>query len=278
MPRVLMLEGNCLDHQARAQAQCVRTSSQVFHDAITPYFPDLEIAVVHGAEPNRSVPGGGLAAYDGLMIGGSSLHAYDDSFAVTNQIDLVRSFGQTGKPIFGCCWGLQIAAIAAGGSVGLCPRGREVGVARKIAVNDDGATHPLYARKPKVFDALCIHQDEVTTLPPGSVPLGANGHSAVQAATFPLGQSQVWAVQYHPEFDLRHMAGLYTLYGDALIDQGFFVDQADCKRMAHQLYALAQDPTDQRLAWQTGLDADILDDRMRRAEIINWIDQNLYGH
>lgn len=177
-----------------------------------------------------------------------------------------------GLPILGSCWGLQIAVMAAGGLVEYNSRGRGVGFARKILQNEVGAAHPIFSGKPRVFDAPCIHYDEVTRLPEGATLLASNDHSLVQAAIVPLGKSEVWAVQYHPEFDIAQLVQLYTLYADDLFAQGFFADRDALAAYVALQEGLAAEQDDAGLAWQLGVDADITDDRQRRLEIINWIE------
>jgi len=126
-----------------------------------------------------------------------------------------------------------------------------------------------------VFDAPCIHYDEVTRLPDNATLLAANAHSAVQAALIPLGRSTVWAVQYHPEFDLAQIAQLNRLDQDDMVAQGFFADRAAIAAYNEKLEALHADRTRGDLAWQLGVDADILDDRRRAAEIIAWIEHQV---
>jgi GMP synthase (glutamine-hydrolysing) len=45
---------------------------------------------------------------------------------------------KTGVPVWGSCWGLQIATVALGGSVRRNPRGRELAIARAITVTEAG--------------------------------------------------------------------------------------------------------------------------------------------
>ncbi len=44
-------------------------------------------------------------------------------------------------------------------------KGREIGIAYNITLNNDGVKHPLYHKKPKIFDAFASHLDHITTLP-----------------------------------------------------------------------------------------------------------------
>jgi GMP synthase (glutamine-hydrolysing) len=267
------MEGNAASKRKVGAELGVRSSSEIYTLAIRDHYPDLTLDVVNAADEDWAIPHGrSLFDYDGMVITGSSLHAYDPEFAVTNQIELVRKAGDAGLPMFGSCWGLQIAVMAAGGTVEYNPKGREVGFARKIILNDAGTAHPMFRGKPRVFDAPCIHYDEVTNLPSGATLLASNDHSLVQAAVVPVGVSNVWAVQYHPEFDLAQLVQLYTLYADDMIAQGFFADRAALEDHTRLIAALAADPTDAGLAWQLGIDEDITDDRRRRLEIINWIE------
>ncbi|MDE2041507.1 MAG: type 1 glutamine amidotransferase, partial [Alphaproteobacteria bacterium] len=245
MPRLLMMEGNTAEKRARGAALKVRSSSEIYLLAVKAHFPELEVDVVNAADPAPvgAIPHGRmLADYDGIIITGSSLHAYDPEFAVTNQIAMVKEAGALGKPMFGSCWGLQIAVMAAGGRVEYSAKGREVGIARKITLNEAGRAHPMFRAKPPVFDATCIHYDEVTRMPEGATLLASNAHSKVQAAVVPLGKSDVWAVQYHPEFDLAQLVQLYTLYADDMIAQGFFADTAALEAYVKTLSALVAKP------------------------------------
>ncbi|ABD27042.1 glutamine amidotransferase class-I [Novosphingobium aromaticivorans DSM 12444] len=276
MTRLLLLEGNTADKRARGRELGVRSSSEIYAQAIAAHFPRIELDVLNGADEGEAIPHDrSWADYDGFVVTGSSLHAYDREFAVTNQIALVAQAAEHGLPIFGSCWGLQIAVMAAGGEVAYNPRGREVGFARKIALNDAGRAHPMFGAKQHVFDAPCIHYDEVVRMPDGATLLASNGHSLVQAAVIPLGQSEVWAVQYHPEFDLAQLVQLYTLYAADMIAQGFFSNEAELVAYRDKIARLAQDPTDAGLAWQLGIDADVLDPRQRAAEIIAWIESRV---
>src|SRR3984893_16610068 len=115
------------------------------------------------------------------MLPGSPLHIYDSDPCVTRQIDFARTAFAASVPMWGSCWGLQLAVVALGGSVRRNPRGRELPIARAITVTQAGRGHPLLAPRPAVFDALCSHIDEIETLPADSQVLAGNEISAVQA-------------------------------------------------------------------------------------------------
>ena len=61
------------------------------------------------------------------------------------------------------------------------------------------------------------------------------------------------------------------LYAQDMVAQGFVADEAALMAHIGRLEALAAEPGDKALGWQLGIDQDILDDKVRRAEIINWM-------
>jgi len=276
MTNLVLLEGNTAEKRATAKSLGVRSASEIYAQAILHHFPDIELDVINAADEDWAFPAGkSWNDYDGVVISGSSLHAYDTEFAVTNQIALVADAGELGLPIFGSCWGLQIAVMAAGGTVKYNPVGREIGLARKILPNAAGKEHPIFKHKPPVFDALCIHYDEVTELPKGATLLASNAHSKVQAALVPVGKSLVWAVQYHPEFDLEQIVQLYTLYSDDMTGEGFFKSKDALDTYVKKLKKLSADPKNAGLSWELAIDSDVIDHHCRNGEIIAWIEEEV---
>lgn len=276
MTSLVLLEGNTAEKRAMAKSLGVRSASEIYAQAILRHFPDIHLDIINAADEDWAFPEGkSWSDYDGVVISGSSLHAYDTEFAVANQIALVAEAGELGLPIFGSCWGLQIAVMAAGGTVKYNPVGREIGLARKILPTAEGQSHPMFKHKPAVFDALCIHYDEVTELPEGATLLASNAHSKVQAATVPVGKSLVWAVQYHPEFDLDQLVQLYTLYSDDMTNEDFFSTKEELAIYVDKLKRLAANPQDNGLSWELAMDSDVIDHHCRNGEIIAWIEEEV---
>ena len=272
MTRILLMDGNTCARQRTVLDLGARHAGLTYLETLQRHFPEIDFDRVDAAEPGNVLPlGTSLNDYQALVIGGSSMHAYEEIPEVQRQVEMLRAFAETGRPIFGSCWGLQIAAVAAGGNVRACRNGGEVVVARKLMLSDAGRRHSIYADKPPVFDAPCIHFDEIESLPSGAELLCSNSHSEVQAAIIPLGKSTVTGVQYHPEFDLRHLYDTVRMYGEMLIDQGFFADDAARLGYEGHLERLADNPEDVALQWQLGIDADVVDDDVRSREITNWV-------
>lgn len=279
--RFLVVEGNPATSRDAVTAAGGTVASTIYRDMLLALAPAGSTAeIVMAADPGaESLPSGlDWGAIDAVALTGSSLNIYDRTPEVVRQIDLSKRVYETGLPYFGSCWALQVATVAAGGEVKANPRGREVGLARKMALTEAGRGHPLYRGRAPVFDAVAIHTDEVTRPAPGTTVLSGNAVSAIQAAEIRHGNGVFWGVQYHPEFDLREIARLITRYGDGLIRDGLFADRAALDRFTVEAEALAADPTRRDLAWRLGVDADVLDPAVRLTEVRNWIQHQALPH
>jgi GMP synthase (glutamine-hydrolysing) len=237
--------------------------------------PGATVDVAYPADPDPGLPAGvALRDYDGLLWTGSSLTVREAADPrVARQLELVRAALGAGLPSFGSCFAAQLLATAEGGRVRANPKGREFGVARKIELAAAGREHPLFAGKPAVFDAYTSHGDEIEALPPGAELLASNAWSRVQALAVRRGGGEFWAVQYHPEFDLREIARLARARAPGLVAQGTFRDAAAAEAWAGEAEALADDPARADIAWRLAVDRDVLDPALRQREALNWLER-----
>ncbi|MGB7576859.1 MAG: type 1 glutamine amidotransferase [Pseudolabrys sp.] len=272
-PRLLVIEGNSPQTMADHVAVGGTAASKGYSDLLRELLPGAVVDICYPGDPVALLPdGSSLEGYDGIAITGSSLHVYNGGPEVMRQIELVRAALNTGTPIFGSCWGLQLITAAAGGSVRKNPKGRELGFGRGIRLTEAGRKHPMYAGKLDVFNAPTVHLDEVEALAPGTTVLATNAVSDVQSAEIRTNGSVAWAVQYHPEYPLREIAAIVRRIGTRLIEEGFFADTADIKTFAQDLDALDRDPGCKRLAWRHGISKNVLDKKLRVSEVANWIE------
>ena len=270
MKRLLLMEGSSPAARARAARLGQKTTGAVYARALLAEDLSLQIDILNGADEGAAPPAD-LSSYDGFAISGSALHAYDCVPEVTRQIDWVRRVAQRGIPIFGSCWGLQICVVAGGGVVERNFNRAEMGIARKIVPTAAGRSHAMMVGRSNAFDALCIHYDDVARLPEGSIILASNSHCPVQAAIIPLGNSLAWGVQYHPEFNLQHLAELFEGYGEDMVGTAFFDSRTALDIHIADLYTVAEADAQSPLAWRLGIDADLLDGPTRRTELRNWL-------
>jgi len=272
--RLLIIEGNAKQRRAQDYALGYCCGSDRYQKILKTILPDAVVEVAFPADGHLDIQ---LSDYSGVIIGGSGLNipANDDCPQVRHQIEFATAVFENGLPFFGSCWGLQVAAVAAGGQVGTSPKGREMGFARKISLTAAGQASPLFTGKSGPFDAPAIHVDEVTHLPSGGVVLASNTHSSIQAASIRYLNGEFWGVQYHPEFDLEHMANLTELFDTMILREGFYENDVALKHHVQQLKTLNKNRERSDLAWVLGLDQDVIDDALREREIQNWIDHQV---
>ena len=321
-PRILVVDGYKKPAREELAAGGATPAGPLYAAMLTRCHPGCTVDVVYPADPDSSLPhGAGLNHYDGIAWTGSSLTAYRDEPAVRVQIEFARAAFEAGLPSFGSCWAAQIGVAAAGGRCAANPRGREMGIARKIALTPEGRAHPLFFGKASVFDAFISHEDEITHLPPGAINLASNAFTRVQAVSVvhrggtlwalqyhpeydlhelgpctrmnedvrladpgfervhagagsvgsPDLRGTLWALQYHPEYDLHELARLTWCRIDKLVGLGFFQDREAAEAYVDRLEALHQDPSRRDIAWLLGIDADVMNEDVRLAEVRNWL-------
>jgi GMP synthase (glutamine-hydrolysing) len=239
----------------------------MFSRAIRHHRPDAEIETVvfDTAEPDMP---GALEAFDGVLWSGSNLTIHRRNALIDAQVDMARACFDRGIPQFGCCYGLQLGTVAAGGEVEANPNGVELGWARDVTLTGEGRAHPMYDGKAGRFHALCWHNDAVKALPADADLLATNTNSKVQAAILRRGGTEFWATQYHLEFDGAEVASLVDGFAPSIVEAGTMDEDAVAalvKDMRH-LAALAGDPA----SAPPDL-APVVDPALRTAELGNWL-------
>ncbi|MFC7054055.1 type 1 glutamine amidotransferase [Hansschlegelia quercus] len=274
--RILVAEGGTVELRERHAAQSGRTPSAFYADILTTLGKDLgaeiETEICFPADEGAVLPdAAGLEGYDGVAITGSGLNLWKGERSSLAQVDFARAVFDAGVPIFGSCWGLQVAAAAAGGAVTRNPQGREVGIARSIRVTEAGRAAGLHQGRREVFDAPAIHSDEVSVLPEGATVTATNELCAVQAAEIRHGKGVFWGVQFHPEYTFAELGGILTRITPIMVEEGFFRAPEEAGKYVADLVALDEDPGRKDVAWRLGVAPSVLDPKVRRTELINWL-------
>ncbi|MET1755015.1 type 1 glutamine amidotransferase [Novosphingobium sp. RD2P27] len=249
-----------------------RSSGETYEALLSHLAPGARCTRIQPADGNRALLGSAdLSQFDGVFITGSPLHLYQDSPECRRIITFMQAVFASGTPSFGSCAGLQVATVAAGGSVRSMGQRREAGFARRIFPTDAGRDHPLLRGRPPAFDAPAVHTDEVAQLPPGATLLASNSTTHVQAAEIRSEGGVFWGVQYHPEISLCEVAAALRRQSKDLIEHGLAAGQEDVERKAALVQALHEAPNRLDLAWQLGLDEQVVAQERRTLEVRNFI-------
>jgi GMP synthase (glutamine-hydrolysing) len=245
----------------------------LFLDFLRREAPNASSEIVYVADPDFALPEGTtIDDFDGFIWTGSDLTVYhQDDPRVAGQIEFARALTSSGAASWGSCWGIQLAALVGGGEVAVNPRGREWGIAREIKLNEAARSSPMLTGKPAKFDAFIMHLDEVTRLPEGTVSLGGNAHSPIQAAILENGDASFWSTQYHPEYNLYEMGRLIAARAKALVREGHFPDEKSVASYASDMKALHANPDSAELRERLKVGNDIIDPQVRELELRNWL-------
>lgn len=271
--RFLVAESETPDARERRRAAVGRSSGETYVDTLRALAPGAECVLVRPAEEGAGPSDcAALEGFDAVFLTGSPLHVYRDTPEVRRQLDFMRAVFASGTPAFGSCAGLQVAAAAAGGAVRENRRGHEAGFARRITPTAAGMAHKLLDGRPAAYDAPTVHSDEIERLPEGATLLATNGVTRVQAAEIRHGGGTFWGVQYHPELPLDEIASALRRQAGDLVAQGLARDEVAVQAYAGQIAALHREPGRRDLAWQLGLDQQVTDPALRRAELRNFVE------
>ncbi|WP_433441551.1 type 1 glutamine amidotransferase [Nonomuraea sp. CA-141351] len=133
---------------------------------------------------------------DGLIVLGGAAAAWEDERSPWQPAarDLLRRAVEEGTPTLAVCLGAQLLTMACGGTVERGSNGLEVGAREVVALPAAGDDRLLAGVGTAV--AIQYHQDAMTRLPDGAVPLMTGAQYTNQA--YRLGEA-AWAVQFHPE-------------------------------------------------------------------------------
>ncbi len=123
-----------------------------------------------------------------IILSGSPFSVYDEKAFRTEVAPLVERY-----PVLGICYGAQMMAYQAGGSVEGAPS-REYG--RAILAQVDSAD-PLMADIHAGETVWMSHGDTITTLPAGFRIIASTDD--VPCAAFRVDDRRQWGVQFHPE-------------------------------------------------------------------------------
>ena len=268
---ILIVDGNDKDSSEEYIKLGMNTLFEEYKNILTNLSPiKLNIKIIHPAwNKNFFEKGISIDDFHGIVWTGSVLNIYDNSPSIVRQIELAKILLKKKNKIFGSCWGLQVLTTAAGGLIRKNPKGLEAVVSKNIFLTEKGIIHHMYINKPKQFDSFCWHYDEVEKIPENSIVLAHNNYSNVQALTFTIGHSEVWAVQYHPEFNPYWVSGLMAMRKKILLDNEIYKNETDYESMREYLSDIKNN---NNLKKDLKIKDSLIDDSMRYIELYNWLE------
>ena len=255
----------------------VTLAGKLYAELLLQHMPEAEIEIFYSSDPGVNLPkGSDIKEFDAVLWPGCNLTIYHtEDERVTKLVDLSKDAYEFGLPQFGSCWAAQMAVYAAGGEIKPNPKGREMGVARKVYITPQGQSHPMYEGKTQVFDGFISHDDMITKMPEGGIVLASNDFTEVQAVEVRHKKGVFWATQYHPEYNLKEIARLIIAREEKLTNEGYFKNHEDMMNYVKNLETIYTDFSRKDLRWQYAIDDDLLSDEIRQLEFVNWLNNQV---
>ncbi len=119
-------------------------------------------------------------------------------------------------PMLGICFGHQIIARAFGGKVGPNPTGWELGYLL-LTKTAEAEPDSLFSILPNQFKVNVSHQQSVLKLPQGATILASSEKEVIQAYRI---NTNIWGVQFHPEFNASITQAYFNYHRHELISEG----------------------------------------------------------
>ena len=268
---LLVVASETPDQQDARRVRAGRASHETYADTLRRLDPSCAVEHVSCVKGGGPMAPGRLRRFNGVLFAGSPIQMHEATPETRAAAAFMAAVFEAGVPAFGSCAGLQIAAVAAGGTTKPRDGAMEAGLARAITATPEGRVHPLLRGRPAAWDAPAMHSAVVDRLPPGAVALARAEGTAVEAAEIRSGPGVFWGVQYHPELTLSEIADALRRQSEALIRQGLASSEAAIEAQAGALEALDRAPGRRDLARRLDLDEEVTDAARRTRELRNFL-------
>ena len=194
--------------------------------------------------------------YDGIIFTGGAMRLNDMSDEIKKHINFATNCFKHKNKILAICWGLQVCSTAAGGKVAPGKNGAHIGIATDVEINEQGKNNPIYKNKKHKFNTPAFNFDEVCELPEGATLLASDKVNKNMGVYFKSGNSEVWGLQYHPDYEYWQMINLSNERMGKMIAKEYFKDEEMFKK--HINFIKSEEKS--------------LDFKNKTYEIQNWLD------
>ena len=194
--------------------------------------------------------------YNGIIFTGGAMRLNDMTDVIKKHINFASNCFKHNNKILAICWGLQVCSVAAGGKVAAGKNGAHIGIATDVEINDEGKNNPIFKNKKFRFNTPAFNFDEVCELPKGATLLASDKVNKNMGVYFKSGNSEIWGLQYHPDYEYWQMVNLSNARMGKMIAKEYFKDEESFKK--HIEYIKSEEKS--------------LDFKNKTHEIQNWLD------
>ena len=151
---------------------------------------------------------------------------------------------------------MKNCSVAASRKVSQSKNGAHIVIASDVEINDEEKKNPIYKNKKLKFTSPAFNYDEVCEIPRGATLLSSDKVNKVMGLNFMSGKSEIWGLQYHPDYEYWQMINLSSARKDRIMKNSHLNNDNDFQK--HLDYIKEEDKK--------------LDFKNRTCEIKNWLE------
>ena len=253
----LIVEGNNPKDSELFIKAAKSSCSQNLKNLVLELKPEANIKIINpGNDKETNDALKNINQYHGIIFSGGAMRINDMTDEIKKHINFASNCFNHNKKILAICWGLQVCVISAGGKVAPGKNGAHIGIASDVEINNEGKKNLIYKNKKQTFTTPAYNFDEVCRIPEGATLLSSDKVNKVMGLYFKSGNSEIWGLQYHPDYEYWQMVNLANARKDRMITNKYFKDENDFQN--HMNFIKDEDNK--------------LDFQNRTCEVRNWLD------
>ena len=254
---VLIVEGNNPKDSEIFIKAAKATCSENLKNIVLKLDPSSKVTIINPENDDEtSKVLENMDQYNGIIFTGGAMRLNDMTDVIKKHINFASNCFKHNNKILAICWGLQVCSVAAGGKVAAGKNGAHIGIATDVEINDEGKNNPIFKNKKFRFNTPAFNFDEVCELPKGATLLASDKVNKNMGVYFKSGNSEIWGLQYHPDYEYWQMVNLSNARMGKMIAKEYFRDEESFKK--HIEYIKSEEKS--------------LDFKNKTHEIQNWLD------
>jgi len=254
---ILIVEGNNPKDSEVFIKAAKATCAQNLKNLVLKLRPGANTKIVNPVNDNETKEAlKNINQYHGIIFSGGAMRINDMTDEIKKHINFASNCFDYNKKILAICWGLQVCTTAAGGKVAPGKNGAHIGIASEVEINTEGQKNLIYKNKKQTFTTPAYNFDEVFEIPKEAILLSSDKVNRVMGLYFKSRNSEIWGLQYHPDYEYWQMINLANARKEIMISNNYFKDEKDFQN--HMNLINSEDKK--------------LDFENRTCEIKNWLD------
>jgi len=228
---VLIVEGNNPKDSEVFVRAAKASCSENLKNIVLKLEPSLNVTIINPVndnETNKALEN--MNQYNGIIFTGGAMRLNDMTDEIKKHINFASECFKHNNKILAICWGLQVCSAAAGGKVAPGKNGAHIGIATEVEINEDGKKNPIYKNKKLKFNTPAFNFDEVCELPEGATLLASDKVNNIMGVYFKSENSEVWGLQYHPDYEYWQMINLSNERMGKMIAKEYFKSEEEFKK------------------------------------------------